>query len=404
MFSTFKTIGQGSFGSVYSAMMDSVSSFVAIKQIDKLILEDDSNRKHFLEELSILKKVDHPFIAHYYGHYESCKSVFIIMELGTKGNLLQMINTHGMIPINQARMIFSQLASALYYLHKCVGVVHRDIKLENVIFDENENARLVDFGLSSNVESVNSHMKTKCGSYPYAAPELILGKPYTSAIDVWSLGVCLYASVIGALPYYHSNTNNLLKMILETEPQYPEYIPPDLVHLLKNMLQKSPEDRISIQEVCAHPFFKLTPIKVYLKEGIFNVSANRSSFIDNDITNLIKSKGIDVETITQEGSIAYSLYRILRKIKVLDAINRINDISPKNPILKRQSAPDIIRRNQFFCVIDPQSSSSGNDFDKNSQEGTKKHIPLSMLKKGPMQLLFKPYSCSKRRPKMLFAM
>lgn len=124
-------------------------------------------------------------------------------------------------------------------MHK-INIVHRDLKPENLLLDHNKNIKIVDFGLSNTFKE-GELLKTACGSPCYAAPEMIEGKKYQGImVDIWSIGVILYALVCGFLPFEDPNTANLYKKILAGEFQLPKFISPDVADLIKKVLTTDP--------------------------------------------------------------------------------------------------------------------------------------------------------------------
>jgi serine/threonine protein kinase len=142
---------------------------------------------------------------------------------------------------SDARDLFAQIASAVNYLHVQKSIVHRDIKLENILLTRRGVAKLIDFGFAYRKRSLTTE---QWGSSPYAAPELLLGVPYDEAIDIWSLGVVLYGIVSARLPDLNSRS------------ELSESLSSDLRDLLRGMLEPDPGKRLKIDEVCAHAWLR----------------------------------------------------------------------------------------------------------------------------------------------------
>lgn len=182
----------------------------------------------------------------------------IVMELIKGITLLEFINKFGKIDEQEACRIFSQIVDAFYYLQSDpINVVHRDVKLENIMLDENYNVRVIDFGFSKSLNDQKDLLKTQCGSYPYSAPELLQNNPYTKAVDVWSLGVLLFAMINGCLPFEDANMSKLANKILYTKPKFLEDISHPCVELISRMLEKDPSKRANLTEVKEHEWMKM---------------------------------------------------------------------------------------------------------------------------------------------------
>lgn len=146
------------------------------------------------------------------------------------------------------------------YLHK-LKIVHRDLKPENLLLDEKKNIKIVDFGLS-NTYSEGQKLSTACGSPCYAAPEMIEGKTYHgSQVDIWSCGVILYAMICGQLPFEDQVTSVLYKKIIKGDFKVPSYVSDDAASLLKKILNTNPNDRVTVNEIREHNWFKLVPMQ-----------------------------------------------------------------------------------------------------------------------------------------------
>lgn len=248
------TIGEGSSSRVYHGVHIPTRLPVAIKVISKdFIISDPYNRERTRREVETLKKADHPFIAKFYDHFEDPNYEYLVEELGTNGTLVDYANTH-IISEDEARKFFVQLLSALEYVHDTLKIVHRDIKAENVLLDKNFNARLIDFSLCNSFQ--NGMLRTACGSLFYASPEIVEGRPYSTPTDIWSLGVLLFAMVVGTLPFYDPNQKRLAQKILYGQPVMPPVVSDQLADLLGKMLAKNPDERATIRQIKAHPWVR----------------------------------------------------------------------------------------------------------------------------------------------------
>ncbi|NWX73030.1 TSSK1 kinase, partial [Alca torda] len=216
-YSLSKTLGEGSYGKVKSAYCDRLKCNVAIKIINKNETPQDCLERFLPREIEALKRLHHPSIIKTYEIFESSAGkVYIVMELGEKGDLLDYIKTTGAMKEDIARIKFKQLASAIKHCHD-LDIAHRDLKCENILLDENLNIKLSDFGFSKSLSRDGNGKtilsKTFCGSAAYAAPEVLQGIPCDPRIsDIWSLGVILYTMVYALMPFDDSNVRNMISM------------------------------------------------------------------------------------------------------------------------------------------------------------------------------------------------
>jgi serine/threonine protein kinase len=186
-FSSFRICGRGSVSTVYYACHTRTQFPVSVKQIHKSRLSDVLGERQFDFELSMLRRLDHPFICRCFWVDETSDSYFLLNEYCPNGTLLSHLN-RGKPSMSELLRIFCQLVCAVYFLHHHRNLVHRDIKIENILFDEFMNVRLIDFGFSKTLSEGHSQLRTVCGSYPYCAPEVFQGVPYGKPVDVWSVG------------------------------------------------------------------------------------------------------------------------------------------------------------------------------------------------------------------------
>ncbi|CAL7946800.1 unnamed protein product [Xylocopa violacea] len=210
-----KTIGAGSYATI--AKSDRHDCQVAIKIVSKFQAPGDYFKKFLPREIEVVKGLKHPNLIRFLQAIETTHRVYIIMEYAQNGSLLDMIRRDTFIDEFRSRRWFRQLLEAIDYCHGR-GVVHRDIKCENLLMDQNYNIKLSDFGFARGQmkpkNGVAPLSETFCGSYAYASPEILKGIPYLPQLsDVWSMGVVLYAMVFGRLPFDDTNYSQLLKQV-----------------------------------------------------------------------------------------------------------------------------------------------------------------------------------------------
>ena len=260
-FSLIKRIGCGSFSSIYLAQHSNLQYPVAIK-----IYQDKSVEDSVSNLFDIAKSIMHPFICQDFDLIKTPKDEnCLIMEYVKGITLLEYSKNNGPIPENDIQTIFGQLVITLDFLHKH-QIVHSNLNCENIMIDENKNIRLINFIASPANTNLHSALR---GSPGYVAPETITNKITGISVDIWSLGVVLYAMTYGKLPFNNQNYSLLFHTITTFDPFYPpdERISKNLVDLIKMMLIKNPENRITINEIKKHPFFTTDSDK---KNYIFN--------------------------------------------------------------------------------------------------------------------------------------
>ncbi|XP_035266339.1 serine/threonine-protein kinase MARK2 isoform X4 [Anguilla anguilla] len=241
-----KTIGKGNFAKVKLARHVLTGKEVAVKIIDKTQLNSSSLQKLF-REVRIMKLLNHPNIVKLFEVIETEKTLYLVMEYASGGEVFDYLVAHGRMKEKEARAKFRQIVSAVQYCHqKCI--VHRDLKAENLLLDADMNIKIADFGFS-NEFTLGNKLDTFCGSPPYAAPELFQGKKYDGPeVDVWSLGVILYTLVSGSLPFDGQNLKELRERVLRGKYRIPFYMSTDCENLLKKFLILNPSKRGSLEQ------------------------------------------------------------------------------------------------------------------------------------------------------------
>ena len=249
-FKLLDKIGNGKFATVSLGVHEDTKEKVAIKQIKKSELNTDNL---LTKEISIQKILFHPYLTKMYCVIEKEDSIFIVTEYCAKGDLLNFMIENRVFEEEEACKIFQQVLSSLEYLHNN-NISHRDIKPENILLNEYGDAKLSDFGLSTKFEK-GKLLEKACGSPLYAAPEMLTGKKYDGTkIDIWSLGISLYAMVCGELPFDDEDNNmkNIVYKIKNGKYTLPDNLSPLCKDLIKRILEANPDKRITLEEIKNH--------------------------------------------------------------------------------------------------------------------------------------------------------
>ncbi|NXO04263.1 HUNK kinase, partial [Rhinopomastus cyanomelas] len=249
-----KMINKGSFAKVMEGLHIPTGEKVAIKAIDKRKAKQDSYvLKNMKREPRIHQMIKHPHVVQLYETLETDNFYYMVMELCLGGDLLERICDKKRLSEREVRRYMRQILSAVGHLH-CQGIVHRDLKVENFLLDENNNIKIVDFGLSNTAKSEGLSQEllhTQCGSPAYAAPELLAHKEYGPKVDVWSIGVSMFAMLTGTLPFTVEpfNIKELhQKMLIGEISPIPSDISPGAVQLMQSLLEPDPAKRPGVTE------------------------------------------------------------------------------------------------------------------------------------------------------------
>ncbi|KAJ6259459.1 hypothetical protein Dda_5096 [Drechslerella dactyloides] len=257
-----KTIGAGSMGKVKIARKSDGSEQCAVKIVPRGGTEkdhssraprDESKEIRTAREAAIMTLLDHPYICGMRDVVRTNNHWYMMLEYVNGGQMLDYIISHGRLKEKQARKFGRQIASALDYCHRN-SIVHRDLKIENILISKTGDIKIIDFGLS-NLYSPRSLLGTFCGSLYFAAPELLQAKPYLGPeVDVWSFGIVLYVLVCGKVPFDDQSMPALHAKIKRGLVDYPTWLSQDCKSLLSRMLVTDPRQRATLMEIMHHPW------------------------------------------------------------------------------------------------------------------------------------------------------
>ena len=284
-----RLIGQGAFGKVNLGLNILTGRIVAVKSFDKNNSElTGDNMKKILYETNLMKKLNHPNITKILEMFEDEKYFMIIMEYINGGNLFSFVKKRRKLSEKTAKFLFRQIIQGIKYIHE-QNIVHRDIKLENLLIDLNNNVKICDFGIGRKIKNKNQLLHDQCGTLMYMAPEILLSskeKGYEPfPVDIWSSGISLYIMLSGTLPFNYKNKKNeddeeeeeneeeeesfsekskskkneednfkLQYSIVYKEPKKIEKISDEARDLLKGLLNKDPKKRLTCEQILNHPW------------------------------------------------------------------------------------------------------------------------------------------------------
>ena len=251
-----ETLGEGEFASVKLAYHLRDGRYVAIKcfksRSGQMKMLDEQILREVMSTKGLTEHSDH--IVRFYEAIFYGNKVFYVMEYCPYGDLRCFINRGGPLSDGHAREFFAHICRGVQTIH-AVNIVHRDLKLENLLVDSKFRIKIADFGCAR--RQIDKTLCTIRGSYAYGAPELVRGDNYDGKkCDVWSMGIILFAMVTGRLPY--SDKGSLKRLLSERkkEPSFPlsVRVTESCRHLICQMLTYNPEERLSLEEVIEHPW------------------------------------------------------------------------------------------------------------------------------------------------------
>ncbi|NXN54892.1 MARK2 kinase, partial [Rynchops niger] len=354
-----KTIGKGNFAKVKLARHVLTGKEVAVKIIDKTQLNSSSLQKLF-REVRIMKVLNHPNIVKLFEVIETEKTLYLVMEYASGGEVFDYLVAHGRMKEKEARAKFRQIVSAVQYCHQKF-IVHRDLKAENLLLDADMNIKIADFGFS-NEFTFGNKLDTFCGSPPYAAPELFQGKKYDGPeVDVWSLGVILYTLVSGSLPFDGQNLKELRERVLRGKYRIPFYMSTDCENLLKKFLILNPTKRGTLEQIMKDRWMNVGHEDDELKPYMEPVP----DYKDPRRTELMVSMGYTREEI-QESLVGQKYNEVMATYLLLD--HKSSELE-ESLALKPRAAPDLANSSGPSPAHKVQRSVSANPKRRVSDQG-----------------------------------
>ncbi|KAM9335010.1 calcium/calmodulin-dependent protein kinase type 1D [Symphorus nematophorus] len=252
-----EVLGTGAFSEVVLAQERLTGRMFAVKCIPKKALK--GKESSIENEIAVLRRIKHENIVALEDIYESPDHLYLIMQLVSGGELFDRIVEKGFYTEKDASTLIRQVLDAVNYLHK-MGIVHRDLKPENLLyFNPQDESKIMisDFGLSK-MEGSGDVMSTACGTPGYVAPEVLAQKPYSKAVDCWSIGVIAYILLCGYPPFYDENDSKLFEQILkadyEFDAPYWDDISDSAKDFIGSLMEKDPVKRFTCEQALRHPW------------------------------------------------------------------------------------------------------------------------------------------------------
>jgi len=267
-------LGRGNFGKVMLAEEKSSKRLYAIKVLKKqAIIEDDEVQSMMNEKSAFLaaSQINHPFLVNLHSCFSTTTRIYFVMEYCQCGDLISHI---GKKNFNKARAKYylSEVLLALEFLHSR-DIIYRDLKLDNILLTVEGHIKLTDFGLCKGNMSWNTTTKTFCGTTEFIAPEILIGSPYTRAVDWWTFGVLIYEMIVKEAPFSGEDDEEIFENIINTQPRYPSSMGKDCMAVVRGLLKKNPTQRLGYsvkdaEEIKSQAFFNDVDWQAMLEKRI----------------------------------------------------------------------------------------------------------------------------------------
>jgi len=263
-----KLIGKGAFGKVNVGVHKLTEELTAMKLCERRRIAEVSARKCLMQEVSILRRLNgHPNMIQLFEVIETTTHIVLVLEFAAGGDLLRYVRQRRRLAEDNAQELFKQLADGIGHIHnQCV--VHRDVKLENLLLDSFGCLKIADFGVAVVVKPPGRRLTEHCGTPSYIAPEILLEAGYEGQpVDVWSCGVVLYAMLCGRVPFKGEHLSELKRCIVKGRFHLPNHLSDSAASMLKGMLVVDPRKRFTLREVVTHAWMESVANRAELVYG-----------------------------------------------------------------------------------------------------------------------------------------
>lgn len=349
--------------------------------------------KRVRNEVALHTKLRHPNILNLYHYFEDDDRVYLVMELCSRGEIYTLLKkrrdnseSSGILHENEARVILRDIVAGLKFLH-FHSIIHRDLKLSNILLSENGQAKIADFGLAVRTEftdssASDSRERTICGTPNYLAPEILNKKNYGKAADIWSLGCLLFSFLTGRPPFDSPNLPQTFDKVKRLDYKIPEHLSPAARDLITRLLAGDPNNRPTFDQIIWHPFFnpsvtepltisRLSPLKQVTKYGNIEIADGKVSvdFLDSLDILVISGDGLRVDLIDKKTKIPVQMLTPITNLpghlkKRYEYARRfVNLVKSKTPLV-------ILNTSTFKAYLMENSiGTSGGDFYLNYRNG-----------------------------------
>ena len=295
-------LGEGGFARCFQIKDDSGKIFAA-KTVAKLSIKSEKTRKKLLSEIQIHKSMKHVNVVQFIDCFEDDTNVYILLEICPNGSLMDLLKKRKSLTEPEVRFFTVQICGAIKYMHSR-RVIHRDLKLGNIFFDKNYNLKIGDFGLAAVLANDRERKFTVCGTPNYIAPEVLMGKHtgHSYEVDIWSIGVMLYALLIGKPPFQSKDVNTIYERIKCCDFTFPKEksVSNEARILIKDLLSLDPLERPSVKEIIDYVWLR-DIFPPFIQSNVMTDVPNYENFISREesitnLTNCMEKSGLIEES------------------------------------------------------------------------------------------------------------
>lgn len=354
-------VGEGSFSSVWKVMHKETSKIYACKIMPKANFAEPEDQERFQREINAMAFLRHPCLVAMHDFFGDDTHFYSILDFCGGGELFDFICENDKLDEPTAAFIFREIAQAVQYCH-AFGVAHRDLKPENILIDKFPHVKVSDFGLCGYIHG-QGLMGTFCGSPCYCSPECLSRMKYDGRkSDVWSLGVILFAMVTGEHPWDVENTTVMVRQIMKAQFRVPSWVSADCQDLIYGMMRVDPNDRLTVDEIMAHPWLKSAsaddpelempalPAQPPTIEELAVASASNSQPVDHGILSPFASLDQFVPLSIHDGAQLEVLREAMPKLRLSASLIHLDKAAAPEASPRRRDSVSPRRRNHGWAA------------------------------------------------------
>ena len=319
-------IGRGGYATIYKGYCIQMKTYVCLKIDEK----GDSKTEN---EFQMMSYLNHPLTCQCFGVFEDSGKKGAIIEFIDGQTILDFVNERGIIKEISAKFLFLELISIIYHLHIELHMIHQDLKCENVIIDKDSNLHLIDFGFAHIYNESAPRTYEGYGTPGYIPPEVIKRAPFNYKSDIFSIGILLYAMLVGKMPFVGASPDEIFYNTCNIEPYFPASLTRAAVDLLRGLLSKEPQNRPDILQIMAHPW--LNP---YIRGHLYKPSISHlhtlyvlpeeGEELDPQVIQLMSEYNYDINVVVadvraRKNTRLEKEYIFLRKIQIAQKMKNI---------------------------------------------------------------------------------
>jgi len=246
-------LGKGSFACCFEFVDQAGKKSYAAKVITRDIISDKHQYNKVIQEAKIHSGLSHPNVVKLHDYFENQSNFYIMLELCSGRSMMELQRSRQTITETESRYFLKQIVSGVGYLHES-KIIHRDLKLGNLLLSNEMVVKIADFGLAVHESDLKKCQLEKCGTPNYISPEMLLQKGHSYPVDVWAIGIVLYTLLVGTPPFETHNSRDTYHRIRLNEYKFPAGLNRSAKKLISLLLSPNPQDRPKVSEICKHEF------------------------------------------------------------------------------------------------------------------------------------------------------